>query len=79
MALCVIVDTTDNLKATNTSNEECQSYILVDSNEYNLMRVDYSITPLEIAEAFTWGFGTYVFFWFLGYCISTARLVIKRV
>jgi hypothetical protein len=53
--------------------------LVVDSTEYNLMQTGYSIDPIDIAEAFTWGFGTYVFFWFLGYCISSARLVIKKL
>jgi hypothetical protein len=79
MPLCVIVDESNYLKASTTSEQECSSYLVVDSTEYNLMQTGYSIDPIDIAEAFTWGFGTYVFFWFLGYCISTARLVIKRV
>lgn len=36
------------------------------------------ITALEIAEAFTWGFGTYIAFWFLGYTIKNARMVIRK-
>lgn len=38
----------------------------------------YSIEPIEIAEAFTWGFGTYIGFWFLGYTIKNARMVIRK-
>jgi hypothetical protein len=79
MPLCVLVDGSNYLKALTTSAEECTSYLLVDSTEYNLMQTGYSINPLDIAEAFTWGFGTYVFFWFLGYCIYTARSVIKKI
>jgi len=41
--------------------------------------IPVEITSLEIAESFTWGFGTYVFFWFLGFSIKTARMVIRKI
>lgn len=63
----------------------CLSSVVLSSVEYaelntksQMLEGLNEINPTDIAEAFTWGFGTYVFFWFLGYCISMARLVIKR-
>ena len=37
-----------------------------------------TITSLDIAESFTWGFGTYIGFWFLGFVIKNARMVIRK-
>lgn len=36
------------------------------------------ITALSIAESFTWGFGTFIGFWFMGYAIKNARMVIRK-
>lgn len=32
---------------------------------------------IEIAESFTWGFATYVFFWWMGYVVNVAKNTIK--
>ncbi len=77
MALCIDIDQNNFLTGSLTSVSECTSYVLVDSIEYQLMLQTYEITPLEIAESFSWGFATYISFWFLGYVIRTARNVIK--
>lgn len=37
------------------------------------------ITPENIALAFTFGFGTVVGFWFLGYCIKAALAVVRKL
>lgn len=37
------------------------------------------ITPESIAAAFGFGFGTIVFFWFLGYCIKAALAVVRKL
>ncbi len=78
MSLCVSVNASGQLISSSTSAQDCTSYLMVDSNEYQLMLKAYEITPLSIAEAFTWGFGTYVSFWFMGYVIKNARSTIKR-
>jgi hypothetical protein len=36
------------------------------------------IDALSIAESFTWGFGTWLSFWWLSYVIRNARMVIKK-
>lgn len=77
MAVCVVPDVNNILSAVTTAVESCTGYVLVDSNEYQLMLQTYATTPLEIAGSFTWGFGTYIGFWFLGYAIKNARQVIR--
>jgi hypothetical protein len=77
MALCVLANSDGTLVSSPVTPESCTGYVLVDSNEYHLMLEVYAITPLEIAASFTWGFGTYVFFWFQGYVIKNARNVVK--
>lgn len=78
MAICVIANADTSLNTSPVAVESCTGYVLVDSNEYQLMLQTYAITPLEIAESFTWGFGTYIGFWFLGYAIKNARMVIRK-
>lgn len=41
--------------------------------------VPVGIDPLEIAGVFSWGFATVVFFWYLGYQIRVAKMVIHKV
>lgn len=77
MALCVIANPDGSLTSSPVTVEDCSGYVLVDSNEYQLMLQTYDITPLHIAQAFTWGFGTYISFWFLSYVIKNARKTIK--
>jgi len=68
-----------NLRVDSTSVDSCPSgMILLSKTEYDLMVNSNVITALEIAESFTWGFGTYISFWFLGYSIKTARMVIRK-
>ncbi len=78
MALCVIANIDNSLSTSPVSVESCTGYVLVDSNEYQLMLQTYAITPLEIAESFTWGFSTYIGFWFLGYAIKNSKMVVRK-
>lgn len=77
MPLCTQVNADGFLQATATSAQECTSYVLVDANEYALMLMSYDISASSIAAAFTWGFGTYISFWFFPYCVKSARKVIN--
>ena len=79
MAICVTVNNDNFLQATTTSPADCTSYVLVDANEYQLMLQSYEITPLSIAESFGWGFATYISFWWFGYVIKNARMVIRKI
>lgn len=79
MALCVAVNSNDTLQATTISPADCTSYVLVDANEYQLMLQTVDITPLSIAESFGWGFATYISFWWFGFVIKNAKMVIKKI
>lgn len=79
MALCVIANPDGSLTGSPVAVNDCSGYVLVDSNEYLLMLETYAITPLEIAESFTWGFSVYIGFWFLGYAIKNARKTIRQI
>jgi len=58
--------------------------IVLDAVEYavlteraSLMNGIEEITPESIAISFTWGFGTYLSFWWLSYVIKVAKRAIK--
>jgi hypothetical protein len=82
-------DTSGNysvFRESTSTNENCSGYVISSVYEYSELKTkaDFyqgleNVNSLEIAQSFTWGFGTYMFFWFLGYCIKNARQVIKKV
>ena len=50
--------------------KEMNGYTIVPLNDFS---IDYYINPLDVAEAFSWGFGVITLFWFFGYCFSVAK------
>jgi len=67
------------------NTKECPYSVILTPSEYarfvlleeqNSQTIE--ITSMSIAESFTWGFGTYIGFWFLGYAIKNARMVIRK-
>jgi hypothetical protein len=69
----------------NTNLETCIDFVLMSGLEYSALkqRADMmdglnEIDAISIAESFTWGFGTWISFWWLGYVIRNAKMVIKR-
>lgn len=65
--------------------DSCSGLILQSAQEYAVMKTKadmaetVQIDPFDIAESFTWGFGTYLTFWWLSFCIKTARMTIKKL
>jgi hypothetical protein len=51
------------------------SIYMAGPGQYDLL----GITPAEILQTFSWGFGVVALFWSLGFALSTAINVIKRV
>lgn len=83
-------DTTQPYRAyyieTEFTAEECPYSIVMDKEEffkYNFFAEQFGdVDPISagsIAESFTWGFGTYIGFWFLAFVIRTAKQTIKMV
>jgi hypothetical protein len=80
-AYCLIEDGNGNLSIDSTSVEVCPSgLVLLSKTDYNNMNVDLGeITSADIAISFTWGFGTYLSFWWFSYVIRTAKKTIKLI
>lgn len=63
----------------------CSGAVVMDGFEYSELKTKADMTetiaidPLDIAESFTWGFGTYLTFWWLSFVIKSARMTIKRM
>jgi apolipoprotein N-acyltransferase len=77
MALCV-ENTAGTLTATSTAPEDCTAYLLVDSVEYATLLETYPIEATDIAYVFSWGLGTIIFFWYLGFVIGVAKKAISK-
>lgn len=66
--------------------ETCTGQVVMNASEYAVLKHqadEYNyveeITPASITESFLWGFGTYITFWWLSYCIRVARKTIKVI
>lgn len=77
MALCV-ENVSGTLTPTATAPMDCTAYLLVDSLEYGTLVSAYAIEAADVAYVFSWGFGTVVFFWYLGFVIGVAKRVISK-
>ncbi len=76
---CVYLNQDGTLTATTDTAETCQAFALVSANEVQAFNAASQITALDIAQAFTWGFGTVIFFAYLSYSVRAGRLVIKKL
>jgi hypothetical protein len=66
------------LKAVTSSAETCAGYVALDPAEYLSLVSSFTPTPEEILFVFSWGFGTVVFFWFLGASIGAGKKGINK-
>ena len=74
---CVYLNTDGTLTSTNDTIETCAGYVLVTATDARAFTSASQINSLDIAEAFTWGFGTVILFAILSYKVKVARQVIK--
>ena len=79
LAQCAIPQQDGTLIFTADTAELCTGYWLIAATEYSAYLSAVEITASEIAEAFTWGFGTVVFFAFLSYKIDVSTTVIRKL
>lgn len=78
-AICVSEFSDTSIVTNQTPVGECQSYVLLTSEDYEMMVVGTEVTAAKIMTAFTFGFGTYASFWFLGFKARMARQALKLV
>ena len=68
------------------SVENCSETVILSGLEYARLKTleeqygeTFLITPEDIAISFTWGFGTYLTFWWIGFKVRTSRKLIKSL
>jgi hypothetical protein len=71
-------DGTLQTEETNTDGT-CSAYVLLNQSDYSLMVQSYTITPEQVANVFSWGFGVVLLFWSLGYVIGVAKTAISKL
>lgn len=77
MAMCVAVDVDGYVRQTSESVEACQSLVLMDYAQYNIL-AEPLLEPLDIAYVFAWGFGAVVVLgYFGGYATGIAKRLIR--
>jgi hypothetical protein len=76
---CVYLNQDGTLTATTDTVETCQAFALVSANDVQAFNAATQINAFDIAEAFTWGFGTVIFFAYLSYSVKAARQVINKI
>jgi len=54
----------------------CANHVVLSVNEF--ANITSQITSQEILTDFTWGFGTVIFFWSLGYAVGVSKAVIRK-
>lgn len=78
MAICIEKTVDDFLYVSETSIENCSSYVLQTADEYNLSHV--SVSPSDIGLVFAWAFGAVVVVgYFGGFVIGIAKKMIRLV
>lgn len=76
---CVYLNQDGTLTATTDTAETCQAFALVSATEVQAFNAASQITALDIAEVFTWGFGTVIFFAYLSYSVRAGKQVVKKL
>lgn len=76
---CVYLNQDGTLTATLETVEQCTGYVLVTASEAQAFTASTQINALDIAEVFSWGFGTVIFFAYLSYAVKASRKTIKLI
>lgn len=78
MAVCISVDEENILRLSNNSIDECNSYVLLTSVEFQSTTDVFTPTPEAISIAFSWGFGAVVIVgYFSAYAVGIAKKLIN--
>lgn len=76
---CIYLNANGTVSATSQTLSQCEGYVLVSAIDAQAFSASAQITSLQIAEAFTWGFGLVIFFGFLSFKVKAARMVINKI
>ena len=58
---------------------DCTGYWLIAATEYSAYLAAVEITVADVTAAFSWGFGTMVFFSFLAYQVRVSTSLVRKV
>jgi hypothetical protein len=78
MATCALINSGE-VTLTADPPESCAGYILIQPTDWTGSMLELiGVNSADIAQCFMWGFGTVIFFWFLGFCLSVALGLIRK-
>lgn len=72
------IDSSQCLQVVTLNSEQLSQLELLLSSSSSLPEI-IGITPLSVAESFSWGFGAVVFFWYLSYPVNVAIKLIRGI
>lgn len=78
-AQCALPQQDGTLIFTADTAANCTGYWLIPASEYSAYLSSVEITVSDVAEAFTWGFGTVVTLSFLAYSVSVAQKTVRKL
>lgn len=79
LAQCAIPQPDGTLIFTTDTANDCTAYWLLPSADYAAYLTAVEITALDITTAFTWGFGTIVFFSFLAFKVQIGTALVRKI
>jgi hypothetical protein len=79
---CITINVFGSVQLVNANSDgtcPTNAYILLNNADYAMMVQAYEITPEQVFQVFSWGFGVVLLFWFFGYGIGVAKKVISKI
>jgi len=77
--ICVELGASNELVANPNTVENCNTYLLMEKADYNLLVQPLNIQSGDIAYVFAWGFASVLTFWVLGYAVGAAKTAINKL
>lgn len=79
---CITINVFGSVQRVNANPDgSCptDAFIILNNADYAMMVQAYQVTPEQVLQVFTWGFGVVLLFWFFGYGIGVAKRVISKL
>lgn len=79
---CITINPIGSVQPINANPDgSCpqDAFIILNNADYSLMVQAYQVTPEQVLQVFTWGFGVVLFFWSLGYAVGVAKQMINKL